>query len=345
MKRIVAFLLVLICLLPAVAMAERIERILSPDLGYAPWCEGIVFDMVMEEPDDFPSPVPMFETKVAELDESHLRSLLETYGMPRPDGERWYNGPDRLNQRSYVFSEMNHGRYQLYNNPWGIRSQIDTKVHTTALDVCKNFLSEASITDIEEPYYRVQRGNAPRTSTFDSAGTAIADLNLYPAAGNERYTGIGFRYMLGGLPVAVELLDEPGQPQTEESLAPVYGSMTVSDEGFITQFELWNMPAVVKELPPYSGPLCTWEKAVDTVLSKLVKHTYPGGEGHWLDGYQHLRIVAVEPNLALTPQGTTFPVWAVVYEYIGQFPSAQEGGRVYNSGVQYVDARTGEMIS
>lgn len=345
MKRIVALLLVLICLLPAVAMAERIEIVLSPDLSHAPWCEGIVFDMSMQEPDDFPSPVPMFETKMAEPDEAHLRDLLETYGMTRPDGERWYNGADRLNRRNYVFSEMNHGRYQLYSNPWGIRSRIDNKEHATALCICKNFLSEAGIGQIEKPYYRVQRGNAPRTSTFDSAGTAIADLNLYPADGNERYVGIGFRYMLGGLPVAVELLDEPGRQHTEESLAPVYGSMTVSDEGFITQFELWNMPSVVKELSPYSGPLCTWEKAVETVLNKLVNHTFPGGERHWLDGYQHLRIVAVEPNLALTPQGTTFPVWAVVYEYIGQFSSAQDDSRVYNSGVQYVDARTGEMIS
>lgn len=345
MKRIIALLLALVCLLPTVAMAERIERVLSPDLSNAPWCEGIVFDIVMEEPDDFPSPVPVFETAIAELDESHLRSLLKTYGMPRLAGERWYNGPDRINRRSYVFSEMNHGRYQLYSNPWGIRSQIDTKVHATAFNICKNFLSEASIGQIEEPYYRVQLGNTSRTSTFDGAGTTLADINLYPKEGNERYIGIGFRYMLGGLPVAVELLDEPSQQHTEESFAPVYGSMTISDEGFITQFELWNMPAVVKELPPYSGLLCTWEKAIDTVLSKLVNHTYPGGEGHWLDGYQHLRLVAVEPNLALTPQGTTFPVWAIVYEYIAQFPSAQDGGRVYNSGVQYVDARTGEMIS
>lgn len=346
MKRIAALLLVLICLFPPVAMAEKIERILSPDLSNAPWCTGVIFDMFMEEPDDFPSPVPMFQTEIAELDEAHLRSLLETYGMPMPDGERWYNGADRLNRRNYVFSEMNHGRYQLYSNPWGIRSRVDNKEHATALCICKNFLSEADIGQIEEPYYRVQRGNTSRTSTFDGAGTMLTDINLYPKEGNEqRYTGISFRYMLGGMPVAVELLDEPSQQHTEDSFAPAYGSMTVSDEGLITQFDLWNMTAVVKELPPYSGPLCTWKKAVDTVLSKLVNHTYPGGESHWLDGYQHLRIVAVEPNLALTPQGTTFPVWAVVYEYIGQFPSAQDGGRVYNSGVQYVDARTGKRIS
>lgn len=345
MKRLVVLLLALVCLMPSVAMAERIERILSPDLGYAPWCEGIVFDISMQEPDDFPSPVPMFETKTAVLDEDHLRDLLETYGMPRPDGERWYNGADRLNRRNYVFSEMNHGRYQLYSNPWGIRSTVDVKEQETALSICRQFLANAGIANIEEPYYRVQSGNVARTSTFDGAGIELADINLYPADGNECYTGIGFRYMLGGMPVAVELLDEPGQQHTEDSLAPAYGSMTVNDEGLITQFELWNMPAVVKELPSYSGPLCTWEKAVDTVLSKLINHTYPGGEGHWLDGYQHLRIVAAKPNLALTPQGTTFPVWAVVYEYIGQFSSAQDDSRVYNSGVQYVDARTGEMIS
>ena len=345
MKRSVALLLTLICLLPAVAGAERIEGVLSPDLSNAPWCEGIVFDMFMQEPEDFPSPVPMFETEMAALDEERLRSLLETYGMPMPDGERWYNGADRLNRRNYVFSEMNHGRYQLYSNPWGIRSTVDAEEHETALSICRQFLAQAGIGNIEEPYYRIQRGNTARTSTLDGAGIELADINLYPKEGDERYTGIGFRYRLGGLPVAVELLDEPGQQHTEESLAPVYGSMTVSDEGLITQFELWNMPAVVKEFPSYSGPLCTWEEAVDAVLNKLVNHTYPGGERHWLDGYQHLRIVAVEPNLALTPQGTTFPVWAVVYEYIGPFSSAQDGSGVYNSGVQYVDARTGKMIS
>lgn len=344
MKRIVALLLALICLLPAAAVGERIERRLFPDLSSAPWCEGIIFDMLMEEPDDFPSSVPMFETEVAELDENHLRSLLGTCGMPKPDGERWYNGPDRINRRSYVFSEMNHGRYQRYSNPWGIRSALAPGEHEAALSVCRSFLAQAGIISIEEPYYRVQRGSAPRTSTFDGAGTTLADIDLYPQEGSERYTGIGFRYMLGGLPVAVELLDEPGRQPVEESRAPVYGSMTISDEGLITQFELWNMPSVTRELEPYSGPPCSWKEAVEAVLNSLVNHTGPGGEWHWLDGYQQLRIVAAEPNLALTPQGVTFPVWAVVYEYIGQFPSAQDGSRVYSSGVWYVDARSGGVI-
>ena len=344
MKRIFALLLML-CLFPACAGAETIERMISPDLTNAPWCEGIVFDMLMEEPKAFPSNVPMFEVGVAELDEAYLRGLLETYGMPKPEGERWHNGSDPLNGRSYVFSEINHGRYQLYSYPWGIRTQINEKENEAALAMCRRFLTEADIAQVEEPYYRAQRGNTPRSSTFDGAGTAIADLNLYPAEENEHYTGIGFRFLLGGLPVAVELLDETGQQRTDKSLAPVYGSMTISDDGFITQFDLWNMPAVVKELEPYSGPLCTWETAVDAVLDRIIHHTYPGNEKHWLDGFQHLRIVAVEPNMALTPQGNTFPVWAVVFEYKAHFSAAQDGDPVYNSWVQYVDARTGEMIS
>lgn len=345
MKRITALLLVLTCMFPAFASAETIERILTPDVSNAPWCEGIIFDMIMETPKSFPASIPMFETEVAVLDENHMRSLLTDHGMPTPDNERWYNGSDKLNRRSYVFCEMNHGRYQLYSNPWGIRSVIDTEEHNAALSICREFLAEAGIDQIEEPYYRVQRGNTPRTSTFDSTKMTLSDLNLYPADGNERYTGVGFRYELGGLPIAVELLDEPGQRQSDESLAPVCGSMTISDEGLITQFELINMPSVTKTLEPYAGPICAWEDAVETVLNRLINHTYSGGEKHWLDGYQHVRIVAVEPNLALTPQGKTFPVWAVVYEYIEQLSSLQDGGCVYNSGVQYVDVRTGEMIS
>lgn len=344
MKKVLICLLVLVCLLPALAAAEPIERTLTPDLADAPWCEGIVFDMRMEPPQGFPSAIPMFRTQTAELDEAAIRSLLEVYGMSKPQGERWYNGADRINQYNYVFSEMNHGRYQLYRYPWGIRSAVDEKEHEAALSVCRRFLKAAGIDDVEEPYYRVQRGNAPRVSTFEGAGTELGDINLYPKDGAEQYTGIGFRYTLGGLPVAVEVLDPPDQPSTEDSLAPVYGSMTVSDEGVITQFALERMPTILKTLEPYTGTVCTWEEAVETVLHKLIHHTASDGETHWLDGYTHVCVIGAEPNLALDPYGNTFPVWAVEIEYICKSPSARNGEPVYNSWTLYVDARSGESI-
>ena len=89
--------------------------------------------------------------------------------------------------------------------------------------------------------------------------------------------------------------------------------------------------------------VCSWKDAVWAVLDKMINHTQilrgESEESHWLEDHERLRIVHVEPSLAISPGGTTFPVWAVVYE---EQYRLKDGTPYYNSGVQYVDARTGK---
>lgn len=350
MKKAVIMLLLLICFLPAWAAAEQIEQVLSPDISGAPWCEGIVFDMVMEEPEAFPSPIPCYQTEYAEVNVKQIRALMEQYGLPKPDGETWYNGKDEINKRNYVFAEMNNGRYQLYSYPWGMRMEIaghpqEEKLRA-AMEVCRRFLSESGIGGIEEPYYVVQRIHEHRQSNSfgrNEADAYQAAIDEKQGVSGDRFTGIGFRYTLDGLPVAVLALYDPTDADRRDGYFDSWGAMTIRDDGVITHFELRNYRAIAKELEPYDGLVCSWEEAVQTMLDKMIHHTQAergGAEAtHWLEDHERLRIVHVEPNLAVAPGGTTFPVWAVVYEEQYRL----ENGKIYyNSGVQYVDARTGK---
>ena len=350
MKKMIAALLLLISLLPVWATAEKIEKTLSPDIADAPWCEGIIFDMVMEQPQDFPFPIPCYQTEYAQVDVKRIRTLLEQYGLPKPDKEKWYNGEDEINMRNYVFAEMNYGRYQLYSYPWGARMEIEGHPQEeklqTAVDICQHFLADAGIAGIEEPYYVVQRireyrqSNAFGSNVVDEYQTALDEKQ---GVSGDQFTGIGLRYTLGGLPVAVLALYDPQVKDRKDSYFDSWGAMTIRDDGIITHFELRNYRTIEKELEPYAGPVCSWEDAVSAVLDKMINHTQilrgESEESHWLEDHERLRIVHVEPSLAISPGGTTFPVWAVVYE---EQYRLKDGTPYYNSGVQYVDARTGK---
>ena len=341
-KTAIAFLL-LISLLPAWALAEKIEAALSPDLSGAPWCEGILWDMVLEEPQDFPFPIPCYQTEYAKVNVGHIRALLAQYGLPRPDKEKWYNGEDAVNRRNYVFAEMDHGRYQLYAYPWGVRTETaghpqEEKLRA-ATEICRQFLCEAGISGIEEPYCVVQRyheygqGNSLGVNDPDENQAYLDEIRR---VAGDRFTGIGFRYMLGGLPVATLALYDPTVADRKDSYFDSWGAMTVRDDGVITHFELRNYRRVARELEPYDGPVCSWQEAVQAVLRHLIGETEASFQLH---NCEHLRITHTEPSLAISPGGTTFPVWAIVCE--AQY-RLDNGSAYCSSSVRYVDARTGK---
>lgn len=63
MKRLLLFVLAML-LLCAGAGAEQITRTLSPDLSDAPWYEGVVFALDLEEPEGFPQPDPLLSDDI-----------------------------------------------------------------------------------------------------------------------------------------------------------------------------------------------------------------------------------------------------------------------------------------
>ena len=287
-----------------------------------------------------------------ELDISTIRTLLNKYGMPKPEKEKWYNGPDELNKRNYVFCEKNNSYYALLAYPWGMKRQI--KNHSqenmlqAAVDRCSVFLQAAGLTEIEEPYHIVIRnhdyemGNSLGYNPAPDEYTLSIDKRQ--RIDGNTYTGIGFRFKLGDLPVAVQTLSNPCIDNSNIPHFDCWGQMTIRDDGVITKFELWNYRTIKKELDAYSGPVCSWQDAVDTMLDMLIHHTTiqwgETEESHWLDDYTHLKITDVEPSLALTPSGKTFPVWTITYEYKQVF---DDGSNYFGSGTLYFNAITGEI--
>jgi len=347
---LLAALVTLAALVPCRALAERIQGALTPDISDAPWCEGIVFDIDIEEPEPFPSPIPRYQTAYADVSAARLRALTAKYGLPKPEKETWYNGRDDINRRNFVFCEANYARYKLYTYPWGSRSGIDGHPQEeklrAAMAVCRQFLEEAGITGIEEPYFIVRRLHDDRKHILGEDPPPDAyDLSLERdmRVDGDRFTGIGFRYTLGGLPIAVLGLYDPEQPNRKEGYYDSWGGMTVRDDGVITHFELTNYREVTRELEPYTGPVVPWPDAVDTVLNLLVHHTYAqdaGRERHLLDDYTRVRVSSVSPSLAYTPSGRTFAVWEIVLEA----ERRMEDGRLgYLSYTQYVNAVTGQL--
>lgn len=341
MKRLllVALAMLLLC---ASASAEQIMRTLEPDLSDAPWCAETVFAIDMEEPEDFPSPIPCYQTTYARLDVAKLRALLAERGMEKPSGESWYNGRDDVNRRNYVFEEQNNMRYQLYAYPWGLpvwtsdaQRQEEARAAT---EICRAFLEDAGITGIEMPFFTVKR-TADR-EVYQNNDELLVEMGV---DGN-RFTGIGFRYTLGGLPVAVPGLYDPEQPDRRDGYCDSWGTMTVRDDGVITAFELTNYRQIEQELAPYAGKVIPWEQAVDTVLNEMIHWTTTtfGGNGpqHTAQDYQRVIVRRVEAALAITPGGTTFPVWAIGLE----IEEAHETWGVYRySMTQHVNAITGEF--
>ena len=352
MNRITALVtLFLLMALPLAASAERIHRALSPDVSDMPQCAEIVFEIDMEKPDTFPNPIPQYELRYADINAKGLRNLIAEYGINVPDGERFLNGRDDINKRNFVFCEENHGRYQMYSYPWGARTLIEghpqEETLHAAMEICRSFLAQAGISAIEEPYYIVQRtggyGHLGELSAGNSLGRNPPPDEYERMLANEHglggddYTGIGFRYMLGGLPIAVQAL---GSVSEEAGIADAWGQMTVRDDGKIAAFELWNYREIARELEPYSGSVCTWEDAVHAVLEEYIHALYPNSGEACL----RVRISQVEPGLAVTHEGTTFPVWMVCLETeeIGGPEMNSPGAWIYFSRTCYVDARTGK---
>lgn len=337
MKRLLALFLVMMNLC-ACASAERIVRTLNPDGADAPWCAEIIFDMDMEEPESFPSPIPCYQTSYAEIPTDRLLELLAERGLPKPEKESWYNGRDDISQRNYAFMEKNHLRYQVYAYPWGLpvwtadaEKQEEAKA---AVDICRAFLEDVGITGIEWPYFTVKRA---------------VDQPIYArntAEESNCFTGIGFRYTLGGLPVAVPGLCDPNQPDRRDEYYDSWGTMTVRDDGIITAFALTNYREIEQELTPYTGSVISWEQAVDTALNEMLQWTYTdfgeSGPKHTAEDYRHVSVKRVEPALALTPGGRTFPVWAIGLEIE---EAHEEWGSYIYSITQHVNAITGQIAS
>jgi len=349
-KRIIIFLVLL--LIPTFAHAERIELVLSPDISAAPWCKGIVFELSLDVPDQFPSPILCYETTHADLNVATIQTLLDEYGMPKPEKEKWYNGPDDLNKRNYVFCEKNNAYHALFAYPWGMKRQIKNHDQEEKLQIaanrCHAFLQAASITGIEEPYHVIIRnhdyeaGNSLGKNPAPDAYTLSLDKQR--RIDGDKYTGIGFRFELGNLPLAIQSFDNPAIDTSNATHFDCWGQMTIRDDGAITKLELWNYRTIKRELDAYSGPVCSWQDAVDAMLDMLIHHTIPQQgkteESHWLDDYTHLKITDVEPSLALTPSGKTFPVWTITHEYKQAF---DDGSHYYGSGTLYVNAVTGSI--
>lgn len=337
MKRLLALLLAMMSLCTC-ASAERIVRTLEPERSDAPWCENIAFDMDMEEPENFPCPIPCYQTKYADVDVDKLLELLAERGMPKPEKESWYKGRDDISRRNFVFKEKNHLRYQLYAYPWGLPVwTADTQKQeqaNAAVEICRAFLENAGIMQIEWPYFTVKR----------AADKPVYERNAETDEENNIFTGIGFRYTLGGLTVAVPGLCDPEHPEGREEYYDSWGSMTVRDDGVITAFELTNYREVEQELAPYGGAVIPWEQAVDTVLNEMIHWTYTvfgeSGPKHIVESYRRVSVKRVEPALALTPGGRSFPVWAVGLEIEEEH---EEWGSYRYSMTQHVNAITGEF--
>lgn len=339
MKRLL-FLALAMLMLYTGASAEQITRTLDVDLSDAPWCAETVFALDLEEPEGFPSPIPCYQTTYAQLDTTKLQALLAARGMEKPTDESWYNGSDDMNHRNYVFEEKNNDRYHLYAYPWGLPVWTsDTqrqKEARTATEICRAFLEDAGITGVETDFFTVKR-------TADRAVYQNHD-ELLEAMGidGNRFTGIGFRYMLGGLPIAVPGLYDPEQPDRRDGYCDSWGTMTIRDDGVITAFELTNYRQIEQELAPYTGEVIPWEQAVDTVLDEIVHWTTTtfGADSpqHPAQDYQRVTIKRVEAALALSPSGKTFPVWAIGLE----IEENNEDYGVYRySMTQHVNAVTG----
>ena len=331
--------------------AERIHAALSPDVTGVPRCAQTVFEIDMETPRAFPSPIPQYALRYAQVDVPKLRALTAQYGMKAPEGERFLNGPDDMNSRNFVFCEENAGRYQLFSYPWGARTRLEGHPQRDKLraaqEVCRSFLEQAGIGGVEEPYYIVQRTGGRGHLGELSAGNSLGEnpppdeydgiLAREDGLADDEYTGIGFRYTLGGLPVAVQALRET---QDDGSFADAWGQMTVRDDGAITAFELWNVREIDRELEAYAGPVCPWERAVDAAVEAFVRESRADD-----DVCLRLRVSEVEPGLAVTAGGTTFPVWMICLEteeIAGERHTAA-GEHIYLSRTAYVDARTGEI--
>lgn len=339
MKRLLLFVLAML-LLCAGAGAEQITRTLSPDLSDAPWCEGVVFALDLEEPEGFPSPIPCYQTTYAQIDMAKLRALLAERGMEKPAGEGWYNGSDDVNRRNFVFEEQNNMRYHIYAYPWGLpvwtsdaQRQEEARAAT---EICRAFLEDAGITGVETPFYMVKR-TADR-AVYQNNDELLVEMGI---DGN-RFTGIGFRYTLGGLPVAVPGLYDPEQPNRRDGYCDSWGTMTVRDDGVITAFELTNYRQIKQELSPYAGDVIPWVQAVDAVLSEMIHWTTTtfGADGplHPAQAYQRVTIKRAEAALAITPSGKTFPVWAIGLE----IEESSETYGVYRyTTTQHVNAITG----
>ena len=355
MKRMTALMaLLMLIALPMMTSAERIQRTLSPDVSDMPQCADTVFEIDMEEPAAFPNPIPQYALRYADINAKKLRELIAEYGIKASDGERFLNGRDDVNNRNFVFCEENSGRYQMYSYPWGIRMSIEGHSQEgklrAAMEVCRSFLTQAGITDVEEPYYIVQRtggygyfgecgagnslGNNPPPDEYDRM------LAVEHGLADDDYTGIGFRYTLGGLPIAVQALDDVPE---KANIVDAWGQMTVRDDGSISAFELWNYREVERELEPYSGAICSWEDAIRAALDEYIHVICPSSDEDCL----RVRISQVEPGLAVTAQGTTFPVWMVCLETeeIGGLQRSSPCARIYFSRTSYVDARTGKVAT
>lgn len=340
-KRLFTLTLVLLSLC-ASASAERIVRTLNPDISDAPWCRDIVFAMDMEEPTAFPSPIPYYQTTYAQLDIAKLRALLAEQGLSKPEGERWLNGRDDVNRHNYAFYEEDHMRYQLYAYPWGLPvwtvDEQRQEQAQAATEICRAFLEAAGITGIETPFFTVKR-TADRPVYAQNA-----ELDASTGLDGNHLTGIGFRYTLGGLPVAVVGLYDPEQPDRRDGYCDSWGTMTVRDDGVITAFQLTNYREIEKELTPYEGEVVSWEQAVDVMLEEMIHRTYTvfgqSGPRHTVEDYRRVTVKRVEAALALTPSGKTFPVWAIGLEI--EEDSEQWGSYRYTM-TQHVHAITGEF--
>lgn len=323
------------------ASAQRIYSTLEPDISDAPWCAGIVFDLDLEEPADFPSPIPCYQTKYADVSVEKLRALLAERGLPKPAHEAWYNGRDDVNRRNFVFREVD-ARYVLFSSSlglplWTTDAQKQAQARA-AVDICRAFLEDAGLTGIEEPYFAVKR-TADRPVYLNSS----PEFDEICGIDGNRFTGIGFRYTLGGLPVAVTALYDPAYPDRNEHYFCSMGQMTVRDDGVITSFELSNYREIERELAPYDGPVIPWRQAVDAVLDEVIHRTSHDEDGlpeHTIEHDRRISVRLVEPALALTPDGRSFPVWTVVLECEHE---STDWGIYPIIRTAYVNAVTGEF--
>ena len=344
MKRVMLGLLALFLLMQT-ACAERIERRIFPDVSDVPECQAIVFDMSLEKPEDFPFPVPCYQTAYAAVDIPKIRALLDECGLPKPEGERWMKGRDDINRRNIVFGEVDHGYYQLHMWPdppcRESKNHPKSKEIEQAEQICLNFLEAAEIDNIKTPFSVVMRtdeymGNSLGRSRFSAARESdVQEYRRWKKIDNDEFTGIGFCYQLGGLPVAVSGLYDPTIADRKDTYSNYYGQMTVRDDGVITYFELNNARKIVKELPAHTERLCSWEEAADEAINYCIYGKY------FSDAYTRVRVCAVEPNLAITPGGQTFPVWRVEVETEQKEPELEY---YYFTFSIYVDARTGKMV-